>query len=258
MDYECDIPNLVIYQHTDVDRLYRYIKAYACNTELVIFYPESNDVISEYEEISKNDDGFKAIDCLKIPYANYFALHGLLDLFTSEKDDENKVHKSDILIITEPFNESMERVQIGKLNQVVNSIYQKFDMHICCAVYQLVSDNGLIIPGVGTRIPVLSNIVNLTEPKSSYPINCREVYGDEKRMWNVELGDKSPSLAIEHLKSMKSFINNVREFGEVDLENIRKVLKEELSIKVDVHNLYVNVQLCLNDEEISSDGFYIT
>jgi len=258
MDYECDRPNLVIYQHTDVDRLYRYIKAYACNTELVIFYPESNDVISEYEEILKNNDGFKAIDCLKIPYDNYFTLHVLLDVFTSEKDDENKVRISDILLITEPFNESMERVQIGKLNQVVNSIYQKFDMHICCSVYQSVSDDDLIIPGIGARIRVLSNIVNLTEPKSSYPINCREVYGDKKHVFNVELGDKSPSLADEHLKTMKSFINNVREFSEVDLENIRKVLKEELSIKVDVSNLYVDVKLCLNGEEISRDGFYVS
>jgi hypothetical protein len=258
MEYNPDIPNLVIYQHRDVDKVYRYIRGYACNTDLVIFYPESNDVISEYEEILKNNDGFKAIDCLKIPYDNYFTLHGLLDVFTSEKDDENKVYISDILIITEPFNESMERVQIGKLNHVVTSIYQKFDIHICCAVYQSVSDSDLIIPGIGTRIRILSNIVNLTEPKSIYPVNSREVYGDEKRIFNVELGDKSPLLAVEHLKTMKSFINNVREFSEVDLENIRKVLKEELSIKVDVHNLYVDVKLCLNDEEISSDGFYIS
>jgi hypothetical protein len=101
----------------------------------------------------------------------------------------------------------------------------------------------------------------LTEPKLNHDlIHIREVHGDEKRIFNVELGDKSSSLANEDLKTMKSSINNVRdvrEFSEVDLETIRKVIKEELSIKLDVFNLCVTVTLYLNDKEISTDSINI-
>ena len=73
-------PTLYAYRFAEIDKVYDIIHTKSLNGNLVIFYPEFDDVLSEHETITAYKNGESSnINAQKIPYKQYEELLILLN-----------------------------------------------------------------------------------------------------------------------------------------------------------------------------------